>query len=134
MKKLIGIVIGLLAICAVVYFGFTFYISQMTRDLVNSAWEHKNELPEEYEGVLTLYDYKQLDWLNKLGSTNIKAARPDLSYPSTTWRINNATTTYSYTVQNTSTGDPLPGCDNVKCTIEWEYKDGKWVIKSFTEE
>lgn len=134
MKKLIGIVIGIAAICAVVYFGFTFYISQMTSELVNSAWGHENELPEKYEGVLTLYDYKRMDWLNKLGSTNIKAAKPDLAYPSTIWRINSATTTYCYTVTNSSTGEPFPNCDNVKCTIEWEYVDGKWVVKSFEEE
>ncbi len=133
MKKLIGILIALAAICCVVYFGFCFYISQMTTELVNSAWEHTNQLPEKYEDVLTLYDYKRLDWLNKVGSSKIKAARPELAYPSTTWHINTATTTFNYTVKDSTTGKPLSGCDNVKCTIEWENKDGKWIIKSLTE-
>ncbi len=133
MKKVIGIIVALAAVFGLVYFGFTFYISQMTSELVNSAWEHKNVLPEKYEGVLTLYDYKRLDWLNKIGSSSIKAARPDLSYPSTVWRFNSATTTFYYTVTNSSTGTPLPGCDNVKCTIEWENKDGKWVVNELTE-
>ena len=83
MKKLIGIIIGLVLICVVTYFGFSFYISQMTKELVESSWKHENVLPEKYEGVLNLYTYKQLDWLNKASSTNVKAIKQDFSYPST---------------------------------------------------
>lgn len=36
MKKLIGIIIGLVLIGVVTYFGFSFYISQMTKELVES--------------------------------------------------------------------------------------------------
>lgn len=134
MKKLIGILIGIAAICCVVYFGFSFYLSQMTNELVNSAWSHDGVLPEKYEGMMTLYDYKQLDWLNKVNSNRVKAAQANLAYPSTQWRINSATTTYAYTVKDSSTGEAMPNCDNVKCTIEWEYEDGKWIMKSFKEE
>ena len=123
MKKLIGIIIGLVLIGVVTYFGFSFYISQMTKELVESSWKHENVLPEKYEGVLNLYTYKQLDWLNKASSTNVKAIKQDFSYPST----------YSYTITNSDTGAAIVGCDNVKCTIEWEYQDGKWIVKSFKE-
>jgi ABC-type bacteriocin/lantibiotic exporter with double-glycine peptidase domain len=133
MKKLIGIIIGLVLIGVVTYFGFSFYISQMTKEIVESSWKHENVLPEKYEGVLNLYTYKQLDWLNKASSTNVKAIKQDFSYPSTEWRINSATTTYSYTITNSDTGAAIVGCDNVKCTIEWEYQDGKWIVKSFKE-
>lgn len=133
MKKLIGIIIGIVLICAVTYFGFSFYVSQMTKEMVETSWKHEDVLPEKYEGVLNLYTFKQLDWLNKVSSMRNKAVKTDLSYPSTEWRINSATTTYYYTVKNADTDTAIVGCDNVRCTIEWEYKDGKWIVKSFKE-
>ncbi len=133
MKKLIGIIIGLVLICVITYFGFSFYISQMTKELVESSWKHEDVLPEKYEGVLNLYTYEQLDWMHKANSLRHKAVKEELSYPSTKWRFNSATTTYYYTITNSDTGVAVTGCDNVRCTIEWEYKDGKWIVKSFKE-
>lgn len=133
MKKLIGIILGIVLICGATYFGFSFYISQMTKELVESSWKHEDTLPEKYEGVLNLYTYEKMDWLNKASSAKSKAIKEELSYPSTEWRINSATTTYYYTIKNADTGVAITGCDNVRCVIEWELKDGKWILNSFKE-
>lgn len=134
MKKLIGILIGIIAICAVTYLGFSFYLSQVTNEMVNHAWSHEDELPEKYVGVISEYDYEQMDWLTKFDSSKITTTQSNFAYPSTVWRINTATTTYNYTIKDSTSGEPLDDCDNVKCTIEWAFEDGKWVVKSFTEE
>lgn len=134
MKKLIGILIGIVAICAVTYFGFSFYLSQLTYEIVNSSWSHEGGLPEKYVGVISEYDYEQMDWLTKFDPSKITTTQSNFAYPSTVWRINTATTTYNYTINDSSSGEPLDDCDNVKCTVEWTFEDGKWVVKSFTEE
>lgn len=134
MKKLIGILIGIIAICAVTYLGFSFYLSQTAYEMVNSAWSHEDNLPEKYEGIISEYDYWQMDWLRKADTSKLKTTLSNFAYPSTVWKINTATTTYNYTIKDSSSGEPLDDCDNVKCIIEWAYENGKWVVKSFTEE
>lgn len=133
MKKLIGIIIGIIAACVVTYFGFSFYLSQLTSEIVNSSWKHDEKLPDAYVGVISQDQYEQMDWIKKVDVSKITATQSNLSYPYTVWMFNTATTTYSYSINDTS-GEALYGCDNIKCTIDWEFKDGKWVVVNFTEE
>ena len=46
MKKLIGIIIGLVLIGVVTYFGFSFYISQMTKEPVRNYLLNLFDMPD----------------------------------------------------------------------------------------
>lgn len=135
MKKVVGIIVALVAVCALVYFGFGLYLSLQTKDLVNTLWEteYGQTVPEKYEDMISIQDCWRLDWKQKAPGTSIKVTRPSLAFPYTQWQFNTAVTTFSYTVTNADTGQPLPNCDNVHCTVNWEFQDGNWVITSVVE-